>query len=56
MMSAAHCENVHTTKGETKVGWYQENPAPSLELIAPAGISAGATIIDIGRASRLDVA
>jgi hypothetical protein len=55
-MSAAHCENVHTTKGETKVGRYRENPAASLELIAPAGLSAGAAIIDIGGASRLDVA
>jgi hypothetical protein len=30
--------------------------APSLELIAPAGTSTDAAIIDIGGASRLDVA
>ena len=50
----AHWENVYTTKGEREVSWFQENPVPSLELIALAGISAGASIIDIGGgASRL---
>jgi SAM-dependent methyltransferase len=50
----AHWENVYTTKTENEVSWFQENPAPSLELIALAGISAGAAIIDIGGgASRL---
>ena len=44
----AHWENVYTTKGEKEVSWFQENPAPSLELIALAGLSADATIIDIG--------
>lgn len=50
----SHWENVYTTKGETEVSWFQENPAPSLELIALAGLSEGASIIDIGGgASRL---
>jgi SAM-dependent methyltransferase len=50
----AHWENVYTTKGERDVSWFQENPAPSLELIALAGLSASASIIDIGGgASRL---
>src|SRR5258708_15001197 len=50
----AHWENVYTTKGETEVSWYQESPAPSLELIALARLSADASIIDIGGgASRL---
>jgi trans-aconitate methyltransferase len=50
----AHWENVYTTKGEKEVSWFQENPAPSLELIALAGLSADASIIDIGSgASRL---
>jgi trans-aconitate methyltransferase len=36
------------------VSWFQENPAPSLDLIALAGLSADAAIIDIGGgASRL---
>ena len=50
----AHWENVYTTKGEKEVSWFQENPAPSLELIALAGLSRDASIIDIGGgASRL---
>jgi SAM-dependent methyltransferase len=50
----AHWENVYTTKDEKEVSWFQENPAPSLELIALAGLSADAAIIDIGGgASRL---
>jgi SAM-dependent methyltransferase len=50
----AHWENVYSTKGEREVSWYQESPAPSLELIALAGLSADASIIDIGGgASRL---
>ena len=52
--SSAHWEKVYTAKGDTKVSWFQENPAPSLELIALAGLSAGASIVDIGGgASRL---
>jgi trans-aconitate methyltransferase len=36
------------------VSWFQEDPAPSLELIALAGLSTDAAIIDIGGgASRL---
>jgi 2-polyprenyl-3-methyl-5-hydroxy-6-metoxy-1,4-benzoquinol methylase len=50
----AHWENVYSTKGEREVSWFQEDPAPSLELIALAGLSADASIIDIGGgASRL---
>jgi SAM-dependent methyltransferase len=49
-----HWEAVYTTKGEREVSWFQENPAPSLELIALAGLSADAAVIDIGGgASRL---
>src|ERR1700758_4651911 len=44
----AHWENVYTTKGEKEVSWFQENPAPSLELIALTGLSEDAAIIDIG--------
>ena len=50
----AHWENVYTTRGEKEVSWFQENPAPSLDLIALAGLSTDATIIDVGGgASRL---
>jgi SAM-dependent methyltransferase len=50
----AHWEGVYTAKGEKEVSWYQDNPAPSLDLIALTGVSKHAPIIDIGGgASRL---
>ena len=50
----AHWEGVYTARGEKEVSWYQDSPAPSLELIALAGASRGSRIIDIGGgASRL---
>lgn len=50
----AHWQNVYATKAEKEVSWFQENPAPSLDLIAATGISADAAIIDVGGgASRL---
>ena len=50
----AHWQNVYATKVEKEVSWFQENPAPSLDLIAATGISTDAAIIDVkGGASRL---
>jgi SAM-dependent methyltransferase len=50
----AHWENVYTSKGESEVSWFQENPAPSLALIAEIGATPASVIIDIGGgASRL---
>jgi trans-aconitate methyltransferase len=50
----AHWDEVYAAKGETDVSWFQENPAPSLQLIERAGLAAEAGIIDIGGgASRL---
>jgi SAM-dependent methyltransferase len=49
-----HWQNVYTKKGENEVSWFQENPAPSLELIAQFGATPSSAIIDIGAgASRL---
>jgi trans-aconitate methyltransferase len=49
-----HWEKVYTTKSESQVSWFQETPAPSLELIALAGAVRSSAIIDIGGgASRL---
>ena len=47
----AHWEDVYTTRGEKEVSWFQENPAPSLDLIALTGLSEDAAIIDIGGGS-----
>src|SRR3981189_3187110 len=50
----SHWENVYTGKGENEVSWFQENSAPSLELIAEIGAVPSSAIIDIGGgASRL---
>jgi trans-aconitate methyltransferase len=50
----SHWENVYVTKGENEVSWFQETPAPSLELIGLAGAIRSSSIIDIGGgASRL---
>jgi len=50
----AHWENVYTTKGEAEVSWFQETPAPSLELLEIIGANRSSAIIDIGGgASRL---
>jgi SAM-dependent methyltransferase len=50
----AHWENVYRTKSENEVSWFQESPAPSLELIALATPASDAAIVDIGGgASRL---
>ncbi len=50
----AHWENVYTTKGETEVSWFQEKPAPTLELLALIDATSRSAIIDIGGgASRL---
>jgi 2-polyprenyl-3-methyl-5-hydroxy-6-metoxy-1,4-benzoquinol methylase len=50
----AHWQNVYATKAEKEVSWFQENPTPSLDLIAATGIRRDADIIDVGGgASRL---
>ena len=50
----AHWQNVYTKKGENEVSWFQENPAPSLELIAEVDATPASAIVDIGGgASRL---
>jgi 2-polyprenyl-3-methyl-5-hydroxy-6-metoxy-1,4-benzoquinol methylase len=50
----AHWDTVYTTKGENEVSWFQEDPAPSLELIDLAQPTPESAIVDIGGgASRL---
>ena len=50
----AHWENIYTTKGEAELSWFQETPAPSLELLELVGAKPTSAIIDIGGgASRL---
>ncbi len=50
----SHWQNVYTTKAETDVSWYQDDPATSLRLIHDANATPASRIIDIGGgASRL---
>ena len=50
----SHWNAVYTGKAEAAVTWFQETPAPSLDLLALAGATAASAIIDIGGgASRL---
>jgi SAM-dependent methyltransferase len=44
----SHWETVYTTKGEHEVSWFQENPAPSVELIDLARPAPETAIVDIG--------
>src|ERR1700682_4677278 len=44
----AHWENVYSTKAENEVSWFQENPAPSLELIDLAKPAPASAVVDIG--------
>jgi SAM-dependent methyltransferase len=49
-----HWQNVYTSKGENEVSWFQESPAPSLELIERVSANPASDVIDIGGgASRL---
>jgi ubiquinone/menaquinone biosynthesis C-methylase UbiE len=54
MSRRLHWDNVYTTKRESEVSWFQQNPSVSLDLIAAAGATPASRIIDIGGgASRL---
>ena len=43
-----HWERVYATKAESKVSWFQADPAPSLEAFSRAGASRRSAIIDVG--------
>jgi SAM-dependent methyltransferase len=50
----AHWEAIYATKGENEVSWFEEIPAPSLDLIDLARSAPESAIVDIGGgASRL---
>lgn len=44
----AHWEGVYSTKSETAVSWYQEEPTLSLQLIREASLRADTRVIDVG--------
>lgn len=45
---ASHWETIYRTKTEDQVSWFQQTPEPSLTLLALAGATPTATIVDIG--------
>ncbi|BAE50024.1 class I SAM-dependent methyltransferase [Paramagnetospirillum magneticum] len=46
--TATHWQNVWTAKQPEEVSWHQDDPAPSLAMIAAAGLRRDAAIIDVG--------
>ncbi|HEX9109591.1 MAG TPA: class I SAM-dependent methyltransferase [Longimicrobiales bacterium] len=53
MERQAHWDAVYATKAPEAVSWYQADPALSLELIARAGLRAGASVLDVGSGATL---
>ena len=50
----AHWDQVYATKSADAVSWFQEDPAPSLAMLAATRLGPGAAVIDVGAgASRL---
>jgi trans-aconitate methyltransferase len=45
---AAHWDAIYATKREDQVSWFQDQPGPSLDLLALIGARAGDAVIDIG--------
>lgn len=48
-----HWENVYRTRAPRETSWHQDVPAPSLDMIARAGIGRASAIIDIGGGASL---
>lgn len=48
MQSKEHWEKVYSTRQTTEVSWFQQHAATSMRLIAEAGISHDAALIDVG--------
>src|SRR3954454_19578509 len=43
-----HWEHIYSTKAETGVSWYQDEPRLSLELIGAVAPADGGRVIDVG--------
>jgi trans-aconitate methyltransferase len=50
----AHWESVYTKKQVEKLGWFEENPVPSLKFIASCNLNKDSSILNVGAgATRL---
>ncbi len=45
---SSYWNDVYTTKPAETVSWFQDDPMPSLKMIAQTGLGTGASIVDIG--------
>ncbi|MDP2208577.1 MAG: hypothetical protein Q8K98_07360 [Bacteroidota bacterium] len=43
-----HWDNVYSKNEINKLGWYEETPQPSLDLIRSCNLNKDATILDVG--------
>jgi ubiquinone/menaquinone biosynthesis C-methylase UbiE len=43
-----HWDDVYTTKAADTVSWFQDDPTPSLDMIARTGVGKSEAIIDVG--------
>jgi len=46
--SKQHWENVYAKTDHSKLGWYEENPQPSLDLISKINLKSDAKILNVG--------
>ena len=46
--SKQHWENVYAKTDHSKLGWFEENPQPSLDLIAKCKLKSDAKILNVG--------
>lgn len=47
-LQRSHWNDVYTTKAADTVSWFQDDPAPSLDMIARTGLAKSEAIIDVG--------
>lgn len=45
---STHWNGVYASRAEAEVSWFQETPAPSLELLDLAGVTPESAVVDIG--------
>ena len=43
-----HWDNAYENSSIDRLGWYEENPIPSLQLIEKSGINKNATLLNVG--------
>lgn len=52
-MTKDHWESIYSSRDTDKMGWYEETPAPCLELISRCGLDKTAPIVDVGAGATM---